>query len=80
MDFLIRKATMDDINELRELYLSLEEDAVPYQPEHFVIGERTERILPYPMTHIIPGSYTPGRDVDPRNVRRCFWSRRRFVR
>ena len=45
MDFLIRKATMDDINELRELYLSLEKDAVRYQPEHFVIGERTEEFF-----------------------------------
>ena len=37
----IRKATNDDIGALRELYLSLEEDGVRYQPEHFVIGERT---------------------------------------
>ena len=37
----IRKATNDDIGALRELYLALEEDGVRYQPEHFVIGERT---------------------------------------
>ena len=30
------------IEDLRELYLALEEDGVRYQPEHFVIGERTE--------------------------------------
>ena len=41
MNCLIRKATMDDIEELRKLYLALEEDGVRYQPEHFVIGERT---------------------------------------
>ena len=45
MDFLIRKATIDDIKELRELYLSLEKDGVRYQPEHFVIGERTEEFF-----------------------------------
>ncbi len=42
MDYLIRKAMIDDIEELRKLYLALEEDGVRYQPEHFVIGERTE--------------------------------------
>ncbi len=41
-DCLIRKATCEDIEALRELYLALEEDAVRYQPEHFVIGERTD--------------------------------------
>ena len=41
MDCLIRKAGIDDIEELRKLYLALEEDGVRYQPEHFVIGERT---------------------------------------
>lgn len=35
---LIRKATMDDIEALRVLYLELEQDGVKYQPEHFVIG------------------------------------------
>ena len=41
-DLVIRKATMNDLPELRELYLALEEDGVRYQPEHFVIGERTD--------------------------------------
>ena len=41
MQCLIRKATNNDIGTLRELYLALEEDGVRYQPEHFVIGERT---------------------------------------
>ena len=41
MQCLIRKATNNDIGALRELYLALEEDGVRYQPEHFVIGERT---------------------------------------
>ena len=41
MQCLIRKATNDDIGALRELYLALEVDGVKYQPEHFVIGERT---------------------------------------
>ncbi|MCR4788271.1 MAG: GNAT family N-acetyltransferase [Lachnospiraceae bacterium] len=45
MDCLIRKATTNDISELRELYLSLEKDAVGYQPEHFVTGERTEEFF-----------------------------------
>ena len=42
MKYLIRKATNNDIAALRELYLALEEDVVRYQPEHFVVGERTE--------------------------------------
>ena len=42
MDCLIRKSMIDDIEELRKLYLDLEEDGVRYQPEHSVIGERTE--------------------------------------
>lgn len=37
---LIRKATMNDIETLRAMYLELEQDAVRYQPEHFVIGYR----------------------------------------
>ena len=45
MDCLIRKAMIDDIEELRKLYLALEEDGVRYQPEHFVIGERTEEFF-----------------------------------
>jgi hypothetical protein len=36
MKCIIRKATNDDIEDLRELYLALEEDGVRYQPEHFV--------------------------------------------
>ena len=42
---LIRKATTDDLKALRELYLALEEDGVRYQPEHFVIGERTDEFF-----------------------------------
>ena len=45
MQCLIRKATNDDIGALRELYLALEEDGVRYQPEHFVIGERTDEFF-----------------------------------
>ena len=45
MQCLIRKATNNDIGALRELYLALEEDGVRYQPEHFVIGERTEEFF-----------------------------------
>ena len=40
--YRIRKADGNDIEALRELYRLLEEDGVRYQPEHFVIGERTE--------------------------------------
>ena len=39
---LIRKATMDDIEALRALYLELEKDGVKYQPEHFEIGDRAD--------------------------------------
>jgi ribosomal protein S18 acetylase RimI-like enzyme len=45
MKFLIRKATNNDIVALRELYMVLEEDGVRYQPEHFVVGERTEEFF-----------------------------------
>ena len=45
IDIYIRKATADDIDALRGLYLALEEDGVRYQPEHFVIGERTEEFF-----------------------------------
>ena len=45
MNCFIRKATNNDISALRELYLALEEDGVRYQPEHFVIGERTEEFF-----------------------------------
>ena len=37
---VIRKATMEDADSLRPLYLELEKDAVRFQPEHFVIGNR----------------------------------------
>jgi GrpB-like predicted nucleotidyltransferase (UPF0157 family) len=43
--FLIRKADANDIPALRILYRLLEEDGVRYQPEHFVIGERTEEFF-----------------------------------
>ena len=43
----IRKATMEDAAELRELYLELERDAVRYQPEHFVIGTRDDSFFRY---------------------------------
>ena len=42
---IIRKATMQDLPTLRALYLALEEDGVKYQPEHFVIGERTDEFF-----------------------------------
>ena len=45
IDIYIRKATAGDIEALRGLYLALEEDGVRYQPEHFVIGERTEEFF-----------------------------------
>ena len=45
IDIYIRKATVDDIESLRGLYLALEEDGVRYQPEHFVIGERTDEFF-----------------------------------
>jgi ribosomal protein S18 acetylase RimI-like enzyme len=43
----IRKATTEDLARLEELYRELEEDAVLYQPEHFVFspkGTRTEQV------------------------------------
>ncbi len=45
LDVTIRKATLDDLPALRDLYLALEEDGVRYQPEHFVIGERTDEFF-----------------------------------
>ena len=39
---IIRKATMNDIEALRVMYLELEKDGVRYQPEHFVIGYRED--------------------------------------
>ena len=38
----IRIATKDDIKDLQKLYNELEKDAVRFQPEHFVIGNRDE--------------------------------------
>ena len=42
---LIRKATMDDVEALRILYAEFEQDAVKYQPEHFVIGYRDDKFF-----------------------------------
>ena len=42
---LIRRAIMNDKEDLRALYLELEKDGVKYQPEHFVIGHRDETIF-----------------------------------
>lgn len=38
----IRTARMEDVPALRELYRVLEEDAVRFQPEHFVTGFRDD--------------------------------------
>lgn len=45
MSLLIRKAVKEDLPALRGLYRALEEDGVSYQPEHFVIGERTDEFF-----------------------------------
>ena len=42
---IIRKATVDDIESLRPLYLELEKDGVRFQPEHFVIGYRDDNFF-----------------------------------
>ena len=42
---LIRRAGIDDVEQLRLLYLELEEDGVRYQPEHFVVGERSNEFF-----------------------------------
>ena len=42
LKIIIRTARPKDIPALRELYLELEKDSVRYQPEHFVIGSRTD--------------------------------------
>ena len=39
---IIRIATKEDIKDLQSLYYELENDAVTFQPEHFVHGERNE--------------------------------------
>lgn len=53
----IRKATMNDVEALREMYRELEEDCVKYQPEHFVTGFREneffEKILSSPNQDIL---------------------------
>ncbi len=38
----IRVANMKDIEHLRRLYFELETDGVKYQPEHFIIGYRSD--------------------------------------
>lgn len=45
MNLSIRKAVKEDLPALRGLYRALEEDGVRYQPEHFVIGERTDEFF-----------------------------------
>ena len=42
---LIRRAGLDDVEQLRLLYQELEEDGVRYQPEHFVVGERSNEFF-----------------------------------
>ena len=38
----IRVANIEDIEQLRRLYLELEKDGVKYQPEHFKMGYRSD--------------------------------------
>ena len=42
---LIRRAGIDDVEQLRLLYQELEEDGIRYQPEHFVVGERSNEFF-----------------------------------
>ena len=42
---LIRRAGIDDVEQLRLLYQELEEAGVRYQPEHFVVGERSNEFF-----------------------------------
>ena len=42
---LISRAGIDDVEQLRLLYQELEEDGVRYQPEHFVVGERSNEFF-----------------------------------
>ncbi len=42
---IIRVAEMKDVKELRILYTELEQDAVKYQPEHFVLGYRDDEFF-----------------------------------
>ena len=41
----IRVANMGDIWQLRRLYLELETDGVKYQPEHFIVGYRSDEFF-----------------------------------
>ncbi len=41
----IRKATIEDIESLKTLYRELEQDAIRFQPEHFVFGNRDEQFF-----------------------------------
>lgn len=41
----IRVANMEDIEQLRRLYFELETDGVKYQPEHFIVGYRSDDFL-----------------------------------
>ena len=40
---IIRKAQKDDFETIEKLYTELEEDAVLYQPEHFVFSKKGQR-------------------------------------
>ncbi len=40
---IIRKAEKKDFDAIEELYAELEEDAVLYQPEHFVLSKKGDR-------------------------------------
>ncbi|MCI8443511.1 MAG: GNAT family N-acetyltransferase [Provencibacterium sp.] len=41
-DMHIRAANRKDVEQLRHLYFELETDGVKYQPEHFIIGHRSD--------------------------------------
>ena len=41
-EIIVRLANKEDIDSLRQLYYELEEDAVRFQPEHFIHGDRDE--------------------------------------
>lgn len=42
---LIRIANVNDMEQLRTLYRELENDGVRYQPEHFVVGYRSDEFF-----------------------------------
>ncbi len=42
---IIRKANDRDLEQLRSLYRELDEDAVRFQPEHFIMSNRTDEYL-----------------------------------